>query len=46
VPPHPASSRFNIDQVGPNGARYRRISHDDAAFVSQVSEISPDPPIT
>jgi RNA-directed DNA polymerase len=32
------STTYNIDEVDPNGARYRRTSHDDAAFVGQVSE--------
>ena len=30
---------FNIDAIDPAGARFRRIGHDDAAFVGQVSEL-------
>jgi RNA-directed DNA polymerase len=30
---------FNIDEVDPEGARFRRIDHDDVAFVGQVSEL-------
>jgi hypothetical protein len=29
---------FNIDVVDPAGARFRHTSHDDMAFVGQVSE--------
>jgi Transposase, Mutator family len=32
------STPYNIDEVDPNGARFCRTSHDDAAFVGQVSE--------
>jgi RNA-directed DNA polymerase len=32
------STPYNIDEVNPTGARFRRTSHDDAAFVGQVSE--------
>ncbi|MFD7861547.1 hypothetical protein [Streptomyces sp. NPDC059783] len=32
------STRYNIDEVNPGGARFRRTSHDDVAFVGQVSE--------
>ncbi|MEV0696222.1 group II intron reverse transcriptase/maturase [Streptomyces sp. NPDC050388] len=32
------STPYNIDEVNPAGARFRRTSHDDAAFVGQVSE--------
>ncbi|MGW6919007.1 group II intron reverse transcriptase/maturase [Kitasatospora sp. NPDC054939] len=32
------STPYNIDEVNPDGARFRRTSHDDAAFVGQVSE--------
>jgi RNA-directed DNA polymerase len=32
------STPYNIDEVDPDGARYRRTSHDDTAFVGQVSE--------
>jgi RNA-directed DNA polymerase len=32
------STPYNIDEVDPDGARFRRTSHDDAAFVGQVSE--------
>ncbi|MFF8619351.1 group II intron reverse transcriptase/maturase [Streptomyces sp. NPDC015350] len=32
------STPYNIDEVDPAGARFRRTSHDDAAFVGQVSE--------
>jgi RNA-directed DNA polymerase len=36
---------YNIDQVDPAGARFRRTTHDDVAFVGQVSElVSPNPP--
>jgi RNA-directed DNA polymerase len=31
-------STRNIEEVDPNGARFRRTSHYDAAFVGQVSE--------
>jgi RNA-directed DNA polymerase len=30
---------FNIDEVDPDGARFRRTDHDDMAFVGQVSEL-------
>ncbi len=30
---------FNVDVVNPAGARFRRTSHDDVAFVGQVSEL-------
>ncbi|MFF2620143.1 group II intron maturase-specific domain-containing protein [Kitasatospora sp. NPDC058046] len=30
---------YNIDEVDPSGARFRRTSHDDVAFVGQVSEL-------
>lgn len=29
---------YNIDEVDPDGARFRRTNHDDVAFVGQVSE--------
>jgi RNA-directed DNA polymerase len=32
------STPFNIDEVDPAGARFRRTSHDHVAFVGQVSE--------
>jgi RNA-directed DNA polymerase len=32
------STPYNIDEVDPTGARFRRTNHDDAAFVGQVSE--------
>ena len=32
------STPYNIDVVDPAGARFRRTSHDDVAFVGQVSE--------
>ena len=32
------STPYNIDEVDPNGARFRSTSHNDAAFVGQVSE--------
>ncbi|WP_433018990.1 hypothetical protein [Kribbella sp. CA-294648] len=32
------SMPYNVDEVDPSGARFRRTSHDDAAFVGQVSE--------
>ncbi|WP_326770927.1 group II intron reverse transcriptase/maturase (plasmid) [Streptomyces sp. NBC_01591] len=30
---------YNIDEVDPSGARFRRIGHDDVAFVGQVLEL-------
>ncbi|MFE7750654.1 hypothetical protein [Streptomyces sp. NPDC057428] len=33
------STPYNIDEVDPDGARFRRTSHDDVAFVGQVSEL-------
>ncbi len=33
------STPYNIDEVDPDGARFRRTGHDDVAFVGQVSEI-------
>ena len=32
------STPYNIDEVDPSGARFRRTNHDDVAFVGQVSE--------
>ncbi|MFF7889842.1 group II intron reverse transcriptase/maturase [Streptomyces sp. NPDC020794] len=32
------STPYNIDEVDPRGARFRRTSHDDVAFVGQVIE--------
>lgn len=32
------STPWNIDEVDPDGARFRRTSHDDQGFVGQVSE--------
>ncbi|GGV04596.1 hypothetical protein ACIG0C_33285 [Kitasatospora aureofaciens] len=32
------STRYNVDEVNPDGARVRRTTHDDVAFVGQVSE--------
>jgi hypothetical protein len=32
------STPYNIDEVDPNGARFRSTSHNDAAFVGEVSE--------
>jgi RNA-directed DNA polymerase len=32
------STPYNVDQVDPAGARFRRTTHDDVAFVGQVSE--------
>ncbi|MFE2536974.1 hypothetical protein [Streptomyces sp. NPDC059371] len=32
------STPHNIDEVDPDGARFRRTNHDDVAFVGQVSE--------
>ncbi|MFD7607868.1 group II intron maturase-specific domain-containing protein [Streptomyces mirabilis] len=32
------STPWNIDEVDPDGARFRRTGHDDMAFVGQVSE--------
>ncbi|WP_327280812.1 MULTISPECIES: hypothetical protein [unclassified Streptomyces] len=32
------STPCNIDEVDPDGARFRRTSHDDVALVGQVSE--------
>ncbi len=35
---------YNIGQVDPAGARFRSTTHDDVAFVGQVSElVSPNP---
>jgi RNA-directed DNA polymerase len=33
------STPFNIDEVDPAGARFRRTDHDDVAFVGRVSEL-------
>lgn len=33
------STPYNIDEVDPGGARFRRTSHDDQRFVGQVSEL-------
>jgi RNA-directed DNA polymerase len=33
------ATRYNIDEVDPDGARFRRTNHDDVAFVGQVSEL-------
>lgn len=33
------STPYNIDEVDPDGARFRRTSHDDMGFVGQVSEL-------
>ena len=33
------STPFNIDEVDPAGARFRRTDHDDVAFVGKVSEL-------
>jgi RNA-directed DNA polymerase len=32
------STPYNIDEVDPTGARFRRTNHDDVAFVGRVSE--------
>lgn len=32
------STPYNIDEVNPDGARFRRTGHDDEGFVGQVSE--------
>ena len=32
------STPYNIDDVDPTGARFRRTNHDDVAFVGRVSE--------
>jgi RNA-directed DNA polymerase len=32
------STPYDVDEVDPNGARFRRTNHDDTAFVGQVSE--------
>ncbi|GAA4551898.1 group II intron reverse transcriptase/maturase [Amycolatopsis samaneae] len=32
------STPYNVDEVDPDGARFRRTGHDDMAFVGQVSE--------
>jgi RNA-directed DNA polymerase len=32
------STPYNIDEVDPKGARFRKTHHDDVAFVGQVSE--------
>jgi RNA-directed DNA polymerase len=38
------STPWNIDDVDPAGARFRHTTHDDVAFVGQVSELlSPTP---
>ena len=29
---------YNLDEVDPDGARFRRTNYDDVAFVGQVSE--------
>jgi hypothetical protein len=36
--PAQISTPYNIDEVDPDGARFRRTNHDDVAFVGQVSE--------
>lgn len=33
------STPFNIDEVDPDGARFRWTARDDAAFVGVVSEL-------
>ncbi|XVQ15647.1 hypothetical protein ACQP1W_24910 [Spirillospora sp. CA-255316] len=33
------STPYNIDEVDPDGARFRRTGHDDQGFVGQVSEL-------
>jgi RNA-directed DNA polymerase len=33
------STPYNIDEVDPAGARFRRTNHDDEAFVGRVSEL-------
>ena len=33
------STPYNIDEVDPKGARFRRTDHDDMAFVGAVSEL-------
>ena len=38
LPREPNLDPYNIDEVDPNGARFRSTSHNDAAFVGQVSE--------
>ena len=30
---------YNLDQVDPAGARFRHTTHDDVAFVGQVTEL-------
>lgn len=30
---------YNLDDVDPAGARFRRTRHDDEAFVGKVSEL-------
>ena len=30
---------YNLDDVDPTGARFRRTSHNDEAFVGKVSEL-------
>lgn len=32
------STPYNVDVIDPDGARFRRTTHDDVAFVGQVSE--------
>jgi hypothetical protein len=34
------STPYNVDEVDPAGARFRRTDHDDVAFVGQVSSLS------
>ncbi len=33
------STPYNVDEVDPEGARFRRSDHDDEAFVGRVSEL-------
>lgn len=33
------STPYNLDEVDPTGARFRRTSHDDVGFVGKVSEL-------
>ncbi|GGU76730.1 hypothetical protein GCM10010178_79910 [Lentzea flava] len=37
------STPYNVDEVHPDGARFRRTSHDDMAFADRSANTSPDP---
>jgi glyoxylase-like metal-dependent hydrolase (beta-lactamase superfamily II) len=36
---HCGTTPYNIDEVDPAGAPFRRTDHDDQAFVGKVSEL-------